>query len=753
MKQVKQKITYSTLVSMIMLAMSGQSGYAANVQELEEIVVLPTVTVTATRTLQDIAKTPSSVSVVTAKDIENRRVDTVADALQLLPGVYKSQASTGDIQIRGFDSKNISVLVDGVPMNNSYNNKVDWEVIPVHSIERIELVRGAGSSLYGGKGVSGVISITTKQLAPKVGTKEIHWHGKVNGGTYGTWNNELGFDARVSDRVVFGVSAEERRTKGFPGFFVTEKSKAIDDKVKAVAPDIPLQQLSSGKYVVGNRGDKSLHNKNLSAYITMNLGDKETLTYRYVYANHKYSYHNPISAVIMNGVPTFIGDVKVGPKQYIKLNGNSFLGHDAEREYHSHSLQYKNDVNKLQIFLGLLDKKKDGYSVPEGATTGDYEGPGSHSFYPGKAYNLDVQKAWKQQGKHEFVGGLNWKQESFDQSKIALKEWRNKDFKDATVFPNGVSETNSGAARTMAVFVQDTYRPNDDWAIYGGLRFDHFKKYDGSHEEFNKKTKSYYMVHHKDGSYTEVSPKLSVERYLNDSTNVYASYGHSFAPPTLYQVYRYSKTTKSNIQANPNLNPEYSDTFELGLKKEWNDRTNLNVSAFFVNTKDKIQLVTFKKNTAPNEYKKYINVGTETRRGIEVEVRHQIAPKWSVFGNYTWQMGEIQTHAIANTDVKGEKISNFDIPKHLFHGGVEYKSGKWNVLWDMQYVSSRNSKEGATGEPESEDAYFLTNVSVNYKVSKEAMLQLGVQNIFNREYYVREATGGRTYNVGMKFKF
>lgn len=116
-------------------------------------------------------------------------------------------------------------------------------------------------------------------------------------------------------------------------------------------------------------------------------------------------------------------------------------------------------------------------------------------------------------------------------------------------------------------------------------------------------------------------------------------------------------------------------------------------------------------------------------------------------------MGEIQTHAIANTDVKGEKISNFDIPKHLFHGGVEYKSGKWNVLWDMQYVSSRNSKEGATGEPESEDAYFLTNVSVNYKVSKEAMLQLGVQNIFNREYYVREATGGRTYNVGMKFKF
>ena len=93
-------------------------------------------------------------------------------------------------------------------------------------------MRGASSSLYGGKGVAGVLSITTKQVAPKANRQGIHWHGKVNGGTYGTWNNELGFDARVSDKVAIGVSAEERRTNGFPGFFVTEKSKAIKEVAK-----------------------------------------------------------------------------------------------------------------------------------------------------------------------------------------------------------------------------------------------------------------------------------------------------------------------------------------------------------------------------------------------------------------------------------------------------------------------------------------------------------------------------------------
>lgn len=753
MKQVKQKLAYSTLLSMIVLAMNGQSSYAMDVQGGEETAVLPTVTVTATRTLQDIAKTPSSVSVVTAQEIENRRADTVADALQLLPGVYKSQASAGEIQIRGFDSKNISVLVDGVPMNNSFNNKVDWEVIPVHSIERIELVRGASSSLYGGKGVAGVLSIKTKQIVPKANRKGIRWHGKVNSGTYGTWNNELGFDARVSDTVSIGVSAEERHTNGFPGFFVTDKSKAITSKVNAITPDMSLERLKSGKYVLGNRGDKSLHNRSLSSYITWKVGDKETLTYRYTYANHKYSYHNPISTVKVNGKVIFAGDVKVNDKQYVKLNGDSFLGHDAEREYRSHSLQYKNEANKLQISLGYLDKKRDGYSVPDKATTGDYEGPGSHSFYPGKAYNVDVQKAWKAQGKHQIVGGLNWKQERFDQEKISLQHWRDKSSKDTKVFPNGVSEANAGASRTVAAFVQDTYRPNDDWAVYAGLRLDHFKKYDGSHGEYKKETKSYDVVHHNDGSYIEVSPKLSVERYLDDSTNVYASYGHSFAPPTLYQVYRYGKTSKAPIHANPNLDPEHSDTFELGLKKSWNESTKLNVAAFYVNTKDKIQYVTFKKTDGTEDYKKYINVGSETRRGVELELRHKLSNKWSVFGNYTWQMGYIESKALANTDQSDGKEQNFEIPKHLFHGGFEYNSGKWNVLWDMQYVSSRQGKDSAAGEPEAEDSYFLNNVSVNYKVSKESTLQLSVQNLFNREYYAREATGGRTYNIGMKFKF
>ena len=736
------------LLSMILSAMTGQAVQAMDTSVAEETVMLPTVTVTATRTMEDIAKIPSSVSVVTAKDIEAKRVDTVADALQLLPGVYKSQVGNGGLQIRGFGSTNILVLLNGVPMNNTFNNGVDWEAIPVHTIDRIELVRGASSSLYGGRGVAGVISIQTKQVAPKESVQDIHWHGQIGHSSHGTWNNELGFDARVSDRVSVGISAEQRRTGGFPGFFIVGGAYELEAGDKTITPDAPIPQTKDGDYLLGSRGDKAFNNKNLSAYATVKLRDKESLTYSYLYTNNTYVYKNPMSTITEKGKPVFAGIVKVNDNEGVELKTYRYLGYDGLREYHSHGLQYKNDANKIQASFSVLDRKKDGFSSPANPTTSDYSGPGDDSFYPGKTINFDAQKIWEHIGKHTVVAGLNWKQESFDQKRRDLTNWRDHSSHDSTTYPDGVYEVNKGATRNAALFLQDTYRPNDDWAVYTGLRVDRFKKFDGQHTTFDTGTKEYKTVHHGEGNYTEWSPKIGVEHYVTDSLNVYASYGHSFNPPPLSQVYRHSGTVK----ANPELNPEKSDTFEIGLKKAWDTKTTLGITGFYVRTKDKVKLVTYYKNKKV-DYKMYSNVDSETRRGVELELRHQLSPKWSVFGNYTWQTGRVNHNAIPQTNAKAYEETNFDIPKHIIHAGVEYTSSKWNALFDTQYISRRQSVDEVTGQYGSFDSYVISNLSVNYKLSKETTIQFGVQNVFDRIFFDDEATAGRTYSGSMKFKF
>lgn len=736
------------LFSMILTAMSASIVYAADTNVADEPKVSHTITVTATRTMEDIIKTPSAVSVVTDKDIETRRVDTVTDALQMLPGVYKSQKANGGLQIRGFDSTDTLVLLNGVPMNNTFNNGVDWEAIPVHSIERIELVRGPSSSLYGGRGVAGVINIQTKQQ-PKQSVKDIHWHGQIGYGSHGTLNNELGFDAQVSNRITVGMSAEQRKTDGYPGFFITGRAANIRPSTVTVTPDNPVPQTKDGSYLLGSRGDKSFNNKNLSAYVTMKLRDRESLTYSYLYTKNRYAYENPMSTITVNGAPIFSGNVKINNQKYVALRTSRYLGYDGLKEYHAHNLQYKNDKNKLQVTFNILDRKKDGFSSPNNPNTPNYSGPGDDSFYPGKTINFDAQKVWDRMGKHSVVAGINWKKENFEQKRRELTNWRNHSSFDSTTYPGGLYEINKGATNNLALFVQDTYRPNFNWAIYTGLRIDRFKKFDGQHVTYDTNNNRYDTVNHGEGSYTEWSPRLAIEHYVTDSLNVYASYGHSFNPPPLSQVYRYTDV----VRANPNLDPERSDTFEVGMKKEWGTKTALNLSAFYVKTKDKVKYVTHYDNNGDVDYKMYENVDQETRRGIELELRHQLSSKWSVFGNYTWQMGRIKHKDLPNTNASGYEEINYDIPKHIFHAGLEYTNGKWNALWDAQYVSRRQSVDDITGQYGSSDSYFISNVAMNYKFSKEATLQLGIQNVFNRVFFDDEATAGRTYSASMKFKF
>ena len=94
----------------------GTTVLANEVQEYE----LDEMVVTATRTMKQIQEVPSSVSVVTAKDIEERNVTSVQEALQYMPGVYMDQTAQGGISLRGFGSTNVLVLVDGVQMNDTY---------------------------------------------------------------------------------------------------------------------------------------------------------------------------------------------------------------------------------------------------------------------------------------------------------------------------------------------------------------------------------------------------------------------------------------------------------------------------------------------------------------------------------------------------------------------------------------------------------------------------------------------------------
>ena len=130
---------------------------------------LETITVTsATKTEQSIKDVTSNIDVITAEDIEARKFKTVVEALQTLPGIQVSSSGglgqLSQIYLRGMGTDKTLVLIDGIRYNDitTPNGAANFEHLMINDIERIEVIKGAQSSIWGADASAGVINIITK---------------------------------------------------------------------------------------------------------------------------------------------------------------------------------------------------------------------------------------------------------------------------------------------------------------------------------------------------------------------------------------------------------------------------------------------------------------------------------------------------------------------------------------------------------------------------------------------------------------
>ncbi len=174
---------------------------------------LPVIVITASRTVQTVEQTLASVTVIDRKDIENQQAHSVADLLRKVQGLSISNnggpGKATSIFMRGTESDHLLVLIDGVKVGSATSGSTPFQDIPLDQIERIEIVRGPRSSLYGSEAIGGVIQIFTRkgggQLRPLL---------SLGVGSYGTYR---GYAALTGggERGWFNVGISHTTTEGF----------------------------------------------------------------------------------------------------------------------------------------------------------------------------------------------------------------------------------------------------------------------------------------------------------------------------------------------------------------------------------------------------------------------------------------------------------------------------------------------------------------------------------------------------------
>ncbi|MBW1642288.1 MAG: TonB-dependent receptor, partial [Deltaproteobacteria bacterium] len=144
------------------------------------------VIVTATRSDQDIKKVPANVTVITEQDIQDSNAKVIADLLRAEEGIVVrdllGNGKSAQVDMRGFGETgpyNTLVMVDGRRVNSIDLSGTDWAQIPLDQVDRVEIVRGNGSVLYGDNAVGGVINIITKAPSKKLKAK-----GKATFGSF-----------------------------------------------------------------------------------------------------------------------------------------------------------------------------------------------------------------------------------------------------------------------------------------------------------------------------------------------------------------------------------------------------------------------------------------------------------------------------------------------------------------------------------------------------------------------------------------
>ncbi len=334
-------------------------------QEEGDTVTMEETVVTASRIEELLKYSPDSVTVVTEKEIQEKGKQNVLDVLRDVPGVFiKQSGSYGgeeEIYIRGTNSAHTLIMIDGVQVGDPMKStgKIKISDISTDNIEKIEIIRGAQSVLYGSSAIGGVINIITKK-----GRGKPTYYISAEGGSYETFREKAGVSGST-DRINYSASVSRLDTKGV--------SKADED--------------------LGNIEEDYYHDTNLSACVGGRISETITANLSARHSDSSMDFDAPSDIDANNVMDTTITSISANFNQdlfdwwqhIVKLGVT-----EVEREYFyggafNNSYDGTNKVASWQhnFFIGDIDTVTAGFDYQE--EKGDGKGHSSNYNIPNKS--------------------------------------------------------------------------------------------------------------------------------------------------------------------------------------------------------------------------------------------------------------------------------------------------------------------------------------------------------------------------------
>lgn len=713
---------------------------AENETRLDQIVV------TATRTEKTVDTAPGSVSVVTKEEMDKRNITTVDEALNTTAGVITTRGKgpmdrMSAVTLRGIPGQSRTlVMMDGITMNNPYSGNFLWLGASPDNLERIEVVKGPFSSLYGGYAMGGAINMITRMPDKREITLKTGY-GSGLGGSDAPENTRrvsASYGDSFQGKFRVFINNDYLGMDGYRSDAVVSTADPANPPIGVTGWSPTTTNTGARAWRIGDKGQNGTWQNNLTLKGEYSITPDSIIRFTFLKSTGEYSYDDPASYLRnASGAQTWsYGTGMAAPKEGTFLGG----GGGSDQYLYNLGLETVLATTTVKLNLGYVDQVNSWNVTPTAASATRSGGPGTVSDTPAGAISTDLQATTPLFNRHLLTVGGSFRTGWATARDNSLTNWKDESSKGALTFES------KGSDRTFALFAEDEIMLLDTLTAYVGFRQDWWETFDGY---INRGTVS--PVNYDSRSASSFSPKGALVYKPFELTTLRASVGRAFRAPTVYDLYRTTTMGGTVYAGNPGLNPETSTSWDISVEQRFRPADARVKATYFENY---ISDLIYSSATATAGVKNKFNAGKAESRGVELETEVKPASGLRLFANYTYTDAVIKENSAAPASV-GKRMT--DVPEHMFNVGSDLEYGPFGTFVVGRYVGKRygndDNSDTVKGVQNAYDPYFTLDLKLRYTLTSWATASFAVNNLLDEQYYSYAKAAGRSCFGEVTLKF
>ena len=681
------------LISAIASLALAQNSFAET--SLKEVMVT-----TATKTEKNIEGVSASVIVVTQDEIQKTGASTLDKILEKIPSInaqygrfpHPSASSKAAISLRGMGANGTLILVDGKRLSGETESPYEMTRITASMIERIEIVKGSMSTLYGSDAIGGVINIITKKVDKNVSTLDLKYGSNGDGDAV---NKNVNFTNRGSvDKLRYKINTSIDDTTPYK-INKSYTQQAINPSSGADLNGNSLDNIS-GNYDVTYKDEATV--KTIGTRLEYDFSDNFTagLDLSYFTEDREGQYLGNASATsggLITNTPVNSEDknrrIDISSDFKYLINDDLSMNTKVYRSYY----------------------KKRNYTDPL-----TFDGATNTKFSANVTIDtLESDLTYILNNSNIITTGLEYRKETRDSGAI------NPDASS--------SEFITKVVNYKSLFIQDEIEISDTLNAIVGTRYDNISNADN-----------------------KITLQAGLVKEIAEDTSIRANYAQGYRTPDIAELYvvsmyykgakRYGSEVINTIKTESyDLKPEQSQTFELSLSNKYENLSSV-FTIFNNKVKDKIDLVSYNDSSSSTKYYTSENIDQVDIKGAEVSFDYDL--------NKDIDLGLNATYLKTEDESTGKELTY--TPNISASFSVNYKiTNDLNTNLMLRYIGEQYSNSTNT---EQTNDYTLVDLGAQYQINKNIEYYLGVDNIFNKEVDEEIGTNvGSYYFTGLRITF